>query len=113
MIVAVMALIGCTTSQSVRRPGRSASPYAPLNEKTATGVVRYATHYTAELTQKNHEDAYRQMYEACGGPYVIVREWGETQHNPYTVAQPLGGSAIVSGGDIPVEYTNIEYRCGG
>ena len=96
--------IGCT-AQMVKQPGGfSDSPYAPINEASSTGVVKYLNQGAKDVIKARREDAYKKMYKSCKGSYEIVNE-GPVKE---------GGSAYTIGESIvwsDWKYWYIEFRC--
>jgi hypothetical protein len=72
-LVVLTALAGCTAQMVT--PARSAnSRYAPTNESSRHGLVKYLSDGAGFIVKKRREHAYKQMFENCGGPYRIVAE---------------------------------------
>ena len=91
VFIGALILAGCSAG-AVNTSGPETKPYAPSN-KTADGDVRYLNAGAKSVRDARRDDAYRKMYEHCGGPYEIVREEDE--------AAPL-----MSG-----PYRRIWFRC--
>jgi hypothetical protein len=87
---AALLVAGCSASM-VNSPGTSseASPFAPVNEDTRPGVVKYLNNGADFVIQQRREDAYKQMYEACGGKYRIDGEGPQVQDGVVMLLQPV------------------------
>jgi hypothetical protein len=66
-------VIGCTTADMMRRPDEPGLAYAPENE-LGSGEIKYLNAGADFVKQERRADAYRQMHEACNGPYRIDAE---------------------------------------
>ena len=98
-------LIGCVakTATMVKSPGET-SQYAPMNDNPNRGIISYRSNGPASAVKERLEDAYRQMYDACKGKYIIVNQ----------DSQITGAMAISSGNvtGIPViRKTEIIFEC--
>lgn len=85
----LVVLLSSCAARMVETHG--ASKYGPRNEAPG-GRVQYIGTGLAALVEARREDAYKQMYEACGGSYNISREFDEPA-GAYTSgsSQKLGG----------------------
>jgi hypothetical protein len=81
------------------------SPYASVNEGTRTGVVSYRNDGIGPIRKRRREDAYKQMYKSCNGPYRIVAE--RPKSDGAEVKTENDGTTRVS--DVQRWY--IQYRC--
>ena len=72
-IVLALASLACS-AQMVRPAGESTSKYAPVNERSQPGVVKYLNDGASFVIKRRRESAYKQMFETCHGPYRIVAE---------------------------------------
>jgi hypothetical protein len=72
LLIGAVALTACTASQ-VNTKIPETSRYAPVNEE-AEGEVSYLNAGAKAVRNARREDAYKKMYEHCGGSYEIVRE---------------------------------------
>ena len=82
----VLTLAGCvtTTARMERMPGTaSGRAYAPINEGQTPGVVSYRMGTSDAFNAERRDDAYKNMYTACGGRYRITKEYDDT--SGYTV----------------------------
>lgn len=79
LLVACLALTACSSSQ-VRTEIPETSRYAPVNDQV-NGEVSYLNAGAKAVRNARREDAYKKMYEHCGGSYEIVRE--EDQESPF------------------------------
>jgi len=101
----VMLLTSCA-AQMVTKPGGASgsSKYAPVNERSRSGLVKYLNEGAESVRKKRREDAYKQMYEACGGDYRIDSEGPSVEGG---VVAPIGNSAMV----ITSQYWYIQFSC--
>jgi hypothetical protein len=91
----------------VNSPGASSLPsaYAPVNEQSRPGLIKYLNQGAASVIAKRREDAYRQMYEACGGRYNIDAE-GPVGGEGYIMPMTGGGYLTAQS-----EYWGISFSC--
>jgi hypothetical protein len=83
LLISAIVLTACTASQvSTKIP--ETSRYAPMNDE-ADGEVSYLNAGAKAVRNARREDAYKKMYEHCGGPYEIVRE--EDQESAWSSRQ--------------------------
>ncbi|MBC7532454.1 MAG: hypothetical protein H7318_12835 [Oligoflexus sp.] len=104
VVLAVMSLNACATSQMVSSPGNQSSEFAPANEVSRPGVIKYVNQGSEWVANNSRKDAYEKMAGACGGKYKIDSEDAQTEG---TVAQMIGGVSIVS----PTLYWYIHFSC--
>lgn len=106
--LAMMAsgLLGCSATM-VNSPGmaRSLSPYAPVNEASRGGVVKYLNQGASSVVRQRRDDAYRQMYTACGGSYRINAEGPNAEGGVVIPIQ--GGGAMWT----QSQYWYIQFSC--
>jgi len=69
-LAASLAVSACGATM-VNAPGH-AGAYAPVNDADRVGVIKFRDDDL--LREKRRQDAYKQMYQACGGKYAIVDE---------------------------------------
>lgn len=100
--ILILAMSGCA-AQMVQSSGES--EYAPVNEVSG-GQVRYLAAGVPPVQRSRREDAYRQMFEKCGGKYRIVSESSESAG---AIVQPMGGAAMVHQGS----WRYINFECSG
>jgi hypothetical protein len=100
-----LLVAGCSATMVNPPGGATGSPYAPVNEGQRPGVVSFLNQGLPDLVQARREDAYKQMFTACGGAYRIDREG----------AVASGGSAIPLGGGVTTwrenHYWSIQFSC--
>lgn len=72
ILCAPMLLAACSAS-SVKTDIPEKSRYAPVGDDV-DGEVSYLNAGAKSVRNARREDAYKKMYEHCGGPYKIVRE---------------------------------------
>ncbi|RYZ93035.1 MAG: hypothetical protein EOP06_02385 [Proteobacteria bacterium] len=77
-------LTGCVATMVNHPGGVSSSPYAPVNEKSRGGVIKYLNQGADVVIKERREDAYKQMYKACDGKYKLDAE-GEKSDGGYVV----------------------------
>src|SRR5690348_16990394 len=80
----VLAVVACG-AQMISSAGSSGSPYAPLNDGKRLGLVKYQIDGADFIVRRRREDAYKKMYESCGGRYLIVAE-GAREENGMVVS---------------------------
>lgn len=103
-LVVVIAITACS-AQMVSLPGAtSSSPYAPVNEESRLGMVKYLNTGADNVIQQRREDAYKQMYAACNGKYRIDAEGPRTEGG---VVMPVGKSIIYD----ETQYWYIQFSC--
>jgi hypothetical protein len=73
--------------------GRSSSKYAPVNEQSRGGVVKYLNNGADAVIESRREDAYRQMYSECSGKYKIDAEGPREEGG---VVTPISGGSYYS-----------------
>ena len=74
------SLVGCSASM-VKSAGESGSAYAPVNERSQAGLVKYLNDGASFIVNRRRESAYKQMFESCRGPYRIVAEGQQAEGN--------------------------------
>ena len=100
----IFALLGCASASMVNLPGGTLSPYAPSNESSRPGVIKYSNEGSDDTIRARREDAYKQMYEACNSKYKILTEVPKSDDG---VVIPVGNSAVFSSS----EYWYITFQC--
>jgi hypothetical protein len=88
----------------VSGPGDESSEYAPINESTRTGTIKYLNQGASFVVKARRKDAYQQMYMSCKGKYSIVSEGPKSE----------GGTAVPVGGMMAYEdsqYWYITFKC--
>lgn len=89
----------------VSKPGNTApTKYAPVNEASRDGVIKYLNQGLGSIREKRREDAYKQMSQSCGGAYRIDAE-GPRAEGGYVT--PVGNSAAYSDS----QYWYIQFSC--
>lgn len=104
MVLSVVLLSGCSASMVVRPGANSTSKYAPVNEAGRPGIVKYLNEGARSVKEARREDAYKQMYDACGGDYKIVAEGPRAEGS---VIVPAGYGAITADS----QYLYIQFEC--
>ena len=105
-LLSVLVTVGCSASM-VSSPGQntSASKFAPANENSRPGLIKYLNQGAASVISQRREDAYQQMYESCGGKYKIDSE-GPRNEGGMAVPMAGGGTAWMES-----EYWFISFSC--
>src|SRR5687767_7063461 len=92
VLISVVA-IGCT-AQMVSPAGATGSVYAPTNDSQRPGLIKYLTDGASAVVKKRRENAYKQMFNSCGGPYRIISE-----------GQRVEGGVVISNTDASASTT--------
>ena len=58
----------------VNTAGQSSSPYAPVNEQTQPGVIKYSNDGPQFVLKRRRESAFKKMYVSCNSAYRILSE---------------------------------------
>lgn len=107
LILSISSVVSCTATM-VSYPGnRSDSAYAPINESSRGGVVRYSIEGAKFLIKKKREDAYQKMWAACDGKYKIDKESQMSEGE--IVDRPFGDNGIEIHSDV--KYWYIHFSC--
>lgn len=97
---------GCS-AKLISAPGaKSGSAFAPVNEASLPGVVRYSAKGIKPIVNARREAAYKKMFETCNGKYRIV---GESSDSRGGVIVPVGNMAAYSEN----KYIFIHFECSG
>ncbi len=100
----VLFFYGCTSTMVVK-PGKvSPSKYAPINESSRRGIIKYLNQGASPVITQRREDAYKKMYEACGGKYRIIAEGPRMEDG---VILPAGNTMMYA----QQQYVYIEFEC--
>jgi hypothetical protein len=94
-LLVMCALAGCT-AQMVSPARSSSSSYAPTNEASRHGLVKYFSDGAGFVVKKRRENAYKQMFENCGGPYRIVAEGQRVEGGVVVSTTTASGQATVA-----------------
>jgi len=104
-LFSLMIITGCAATM-VNNPGSSSSSqYAPTNEASRGGVVKYVNQGADFILKARREDAYKQMYDACNGKYKIDAEGQKTEGG---FVQAMGNGAAYSSDNL---YWYIQFSC--
>jgi hypothetical protein len=104
----LFALTSCT-AQMIVPPGNTKSKYAPANQSSNKGIVKYSTEGARSVVEARREDAYKRMYSACGGRYIIVSE-GMKPEGAYSMPVNTGSeSPMYVSGTMNAVY--IVFEC--
>ncbi len=99
-----IALTACA-AQMISSPGAaSTSAYAPVNEASRGGIVKYLNQGADFVTKQRREDAYKQMHTTCNGKYRIDAEGPKAEGGVVSV---IGNSAYYS----ESVYWYIQFSC--
>ena len=78
IVMSIAALAACYAPPTIVLPpgtAPTAAQYAPVNESERGGLITYQNDVSDARRERFRADAYRKMYDACGGPYRIDAEW--------------------------------------
>lgn len=104
IVIVTIALSACSADM-VSSPGAaSSSPYAPINEASRFGVIKYLNQGADAVIRQRREDAYRQMYSACSGKYRIDAEGPNAEGG--AVVQSRSGAFWAQS-----QYWYIQFSC--
>lgn len=105
ILALALATLACSAKMvSTPGTGSAPSPYAPVNEATRGGVIKYLNAGVSSIRQKRRDDAYKQMFDACAGRYRIDAEGPRTEG---AMVVPAGNGAAV----IDSQYWYIQFSC--
>lgn len=120
IVAAVVLLTGCTSADMLQRPGdKVSSAYGPVNQEDTAdfGVVRYLNEGVSAVIESRRNDAYKQMYNQCGGKYELLDEASTARGSGTYTPSPLSGAGgafvdgMASARAFGSSYTYIKYRC--
>lgn len=94
-LFAATALAGCGATL-IQSAGSDGSPYAPLDDGRRVGLVKYEIDDENFFIKRRREDAYKKMYQSCGGPYLIVAEGPRTENGRVVTTVKETSSAIAT-----------------
>lgn len=104
ILILCIITVGCS-AKLISAPGaKSGSAYAPINEQSLPGVVRYSAQGIKPIVNSRREAAYKRMFETCNGKYNIL---GETYDTDGGVIVPVGNLAAYSAR----KYVYIHFEC--
>ena len=100
--------IACGASM-VNRPGSpNGSKYAPVNEASRGGVIKYSTAGASFVVEKRRQDAYKQMSEACASKYRIDAEGPRTEGGVVIpLGAPVGGAAMTTSDAWYIQFSCV------
>lgn len=102
--LALVFVAGCS-AKLISAPGaKSGSAFAPVNEGSLPGVVRYSAKGIKPIVNARREAAYKKMFETCNGKYRIV---GESSDSKGGVIIPVGNMAAYSAN----KHIYIHFEC--
>ncbi len=100
----IIAALSACAAQLVSPPGaESSTPYAPVNERSRGGVVKYLNEGADFVIEKRRNDAYKKMYAACNGKYRIDAEGQKAEGGVWA-----SGNSVFSGSS---QYWYIQFSC--
>ena len=103
-LLAILFITACG-AQMVQAPGAvSSSQYAPVNEASRSGVMKYLNEGASSVIERRREDAYQQMHSACNGKYRIDAEGPRAEGGAIV---PMGSSAMY----FDSQYWYIKFSC--
>lgn len=103
--ILLVAMTSCATATMVSNPGgASNSPYAPTNEASRGGVVKYLNQGADFVIKGRRDDSYKQMFDACHGKYKIDAEGQKAEGG---VVQAVPGMLMTS----DFQYWYIQFSC--
>jgi len=106
LFVSLLFICAACTAQMVNAPGgMSDSPYAPVNEASRSGVIKYLNGGADAVIKSRREDAYKKMYDACNGKYRIDAEGPREEGG---VVMGISPSSSVYANS---EYWYIQFSC--
>ncbi|MGE4131886.1 MAG: hypothetical protein AB7F86_09620 [Bdellovibrionales bacterium] len=100
----ILSSISCATSTMVNSPNQSPSKFAPVNEATRAGTVKYLNQGASFVVKARREHAYEQMFKSCNGKYKIVSEGPRAEGG---IAMPMGSGTYYD----QTEYWYISFEC--
>ena len=115
-VLLLLPLLSCASAQMVNNPASDKiDAYGPVRRsQPQTGMVKYSADGTSSQIQERKRDAYKQMYNACGGSYEITTENIITDGASGTaVAGPIPGTNLgfASGTSQQLSTWVIQFRC--
>lgn len=97
-------LSGCATAEMVNPPGGSGAAYAPSNDSSRPGMIKYLNQGADFVIKGRRDDAYKKMSEACSGKYSIVSEGPNSEGG---TVMPVGNSMMF----MQSQYWYITFKC--
>lgn len=98
----LFVLFSCGSADHVTKPTKP--KYAPKGY-AAKGVVKYLNQGADFVIKNRRENAFKKMYDSCGGEYKILSEGSKREGG--MVTQGFGNSLLVMDSD----YWYISYQC--
>lgn len=86
-------------------PGGEKSEFAPVNEETRPGLIRYVWSEDRETEHARRMEAYETMWRACDGKYKLLDE--EARSEPTGLLTTPNGNGHVT----TITYWYIEFEC--
>ena len=100
LFLPIFIAISCATAKMVKHPNQDlSSQYGPSNE-LSYDVVKYLNQGADFMIKDRRKNALKQMFEACGGDYIIKEE-NANFSGRYSTFTSLGNS----------EYIYIRFEC--
>lgn len=104
VVLSALLLSGCAAKMVVDPGSDLGSRYAPVNEGTRPGMIRYLNEGVQAVRKKRRDDAYKKMYNSCDGSYKIISEGSQSSGGAII---PMGAGAIYSDS----QYIYIQFEC--
>jgi hypothetical protein len=96
LLVGTVSVFASCRAHMETPPG-SVERYGPVDEASRPGVVRYLNAGARPVREHRRRNAYKQMYETCGGYYRIDSEGPESPGYTTIRVTPFGASASTEG----------------
>ena len=107
LFIVLACLSSCTSAEIVNPIGSgSGSAYAPSNEVQRPGMIKYLNQGADFVIKARREDAYKKMYDSCGGRYKIVSEGPQAEGGAML---PVGNAYMFAQSN----YWYISFQCEG
>ena len=104
-----LVTLGACGATMIQSAGADGSRYAPLDDGRRMGLVKYQIDDENFFVKRRREDAYKKMYQSCGGPYYIVAE-GARIENGRVITTVTETSAAVKTRDATSSERQSERR---
>ncbi|MEK6742487.1 MAG: hypothetical protein AABZ15_02705 [Nitrospirota bacterium] len=104
LVIAILVVSACG-AQMVQAPGSgTSSQYAPINEASRSGVMKYLNEGADSVIARRRENAYQQMHSACNGKYRIDSEGPRAEGGAIV---PMGSGSMY----FDSQYWYIKFSC--
>lgn len=105
IFIPIFICIACTAQMVSPPGGLNNSPFAPINEASRPGVIKYLNAGAQSVRESRREDAYRQMHQACNGKYQIDAEGPHEEGGVVISVSPTSNVFANS------QYWYIQFSC--